>query len=70
MGNPANTNALIAMHNAPSIDPKQFTSMMRLDHDRSIAQVANKYKTSINEVKESYSLGKSFKYASSRSILL
>ena len=33
------------MHNAPSIDPKQFTSMMRLDHDRSLAQVANKYKT-------------------------
>ena len=45
VGNPANTNALIAMHNAPSIDPKQFTSMMRLDHDRSLAQVANKYKT-------------------------
>lgn len=52
VGNPANTNALITMHNAPSIDPKQFTSMMRLDHDRSIAQVANKYKTSINEVKK------------------
>ena len=52
VGNPANTNALIAMHNAPSIDPKQFTSMMRLDHDRSIAQVANKYETNINEVKK------------------
>tara|TARA_A100001015_G_scaffold125854_2_gene139492 strand:+ start:77 stop:1051 length:975 start_codon:yes stop_codon:yes gene_type:complete len=52
VGNPANTNALIAMHNAPSIDPKQFTSMMRLDHDRSLAQVANKYKTNINEVKK------------------
>ena len=37
---------------APSIDPKQFTSMMRLDHDRSLAQVANKYKTNINEVKK------------------
>ena len=42
VGNPANTNALITMHNAPTIDPKQFTSMMRLDHDRSIEQVANK----------------------------
>ena len=52
VGNPANTNALIAMHNAPSIDSKQFTSMMRLDHDRSLAQVANKYKTNINEVKK------------------
>ena len=52
VGNPANTNALIAMHNAPSIDPKQFTSMMRLDHDRSIAQIANKYETNINEVKK------------------
>jgi len=52
VGNPANTNALIAMHNAPSINPKQFTSMMRLDHDRSLAQVANKYKTSVNEVKK------------------
>ncbi len=52
VGNPANTNALIAMHNAPSIDPKQFTSMMRLDHDRSLAQVANKYRTNINEVKK------------------
>ena len=52
VGNPANTNALIAMHNAPSIDPKQFTSMMRLDHDRSLAQVANKYKTNISEVKK------------------
>jgi malate dehydrogenase len=52
VGNPANTNALIAMHNAPSIDPKQFTSMMRLDHDRSLAQVANKYKTNINEVRK------------------
>jgi len=51
VGNPANTNALIAMHNAPSIDPKQFTSMMRLDHDRSLAQVANKFNTEISNVK-------------------
>ena len=52
VGNPANTNALIAMHNAPNIDPHQFTSMMRLDHDRSKAQVALKYKVQINDVKK------------------
>ena len=43
---------MITLHNAPSIDPKQFTSMMRLDHDRSLAQVANKYNTNITEVKK------------------
>jgi malate dehydrogenase len=52
VGNPANTNALITMHNAPTIDPKQFTSMMRLDHDRSLAQVANKYNANIKDVKK------------------
>jgi len=52
VGNPANTNALIAMHNAPNIDAKQFTSMMRLDHDRTKAQVALKYNTSIKKVKK------------------
>tara|TARA_Y100000768_G_scaffold100895_1_gene73737 strand:+ start:1185 stop:2159 length:975 start_codon:yes stop_codon:yes gene_type:complete len=52
VGNPANTNALITMHNAPNIDAKQFTSMMRLDHDRTKAQVALKYNTSIKEVKK------------------
>jgi malate dehydrogenase len=52
VGNPANTNALITMHNAPTIDPKQFTSMMRLDHDRSLAQIANKYNANIKDVKK------------------
>jgi malate dehydrogenase len=42
VGNPANTNALIAMHNAKGIDPKQFTAMTRLDHNRAIAQLALK----------------------------
>ncbi len=36
VGNPANTNALIAMKNAPSLSPTQFTAMMRLDHNRSL----------------------------------
>jgi malate dehydrogenase len=42
VGNPANTNALIAMSNAPDIPRERFTSMMRLDHNRAIAQVAGK----------------------------
>jgi malate dehydrogenase len=42
VGNPANTNALIAMNNAPNIDPKRFTAMMRLDHNRAKSQIAAK----------------------------
>jgi malate dehydrogenase len=42
VGNPANTNALIAMHNAPDIDGTQFTAMTRLDHNRAITQIAQK----------------------------
>ena len=42
VGNPANTNALITMKNAPDLDPRNFSSMMRLDHNRAIAQVALK----------------------------
>lgn len=42
VGNPANTNALIASSNAPDIDPGQFTAMTRLDHNRAIAQLAAK----------------------------
>lgn len=42
VGNPANTNALIAYRNAPDLQPSQFTAMTRLDHNRAIAQLANK----------------------------
>lgn len=42
VGNPANTNALIASRNAPDLDPRQFTAMTRLDHNRAIAQLAEK----------------------------
>jgi malate dehydrogenase len=42
VGNPANTNALIAQSNAPDLDPRQFTAMTRLDHNRAIAQLAAK----------------------------
>nr|NIT94555.1 malate dehydrogenase [Actinomycetota bacterium]NIY07521.1 malate dehydrogenase [Gemmatimonadota bacterium]NIU18165.1 malate dehydrogenase [Actinomycetota bacterium]NIU69505.1 malate dehydrogenase [Actinomycetota bacterium]NIV54662.1 malate dehydrogenase [Actinomycetota bacterium] len=42
VGNPANTNALIALHNAPDLDPRNFTAMTRLDHNRAISQLAAK----------------------------
>jgi malate dehydrogenase len=42
VGNPANTNCLIAMKNAPSLKPAQFTAMMRLDHNRATSQIAQK----------------------------
>lgn len=42
VGNPANTNALITQRNAPDIDPRNFTAMMRLDHNRSLSQLAAK----------------------------
>ena len=42
VGNPANTNALIALKNAPDLNPRNITSMMRLDHNRSLSQLAEK----------------------------
>ena len=42
VGNPANTNALIALKNAPNLNPRNFTAMMRLDHNRSLSQLATK----------------------------
>ncbi len=42
VGNPANTNALIARENAPDLDNRQFTAMMRLDHNRALSQLAEK----------------------------
>ena len=50
VGNPANTNALIAQRNAPSIDPRNFTAMTRLDHNRSLTQLAKKTGVTINDV--------------------
>ena len=52
VGNPANTNALIAQRNAPDIDPRQFTAMTRLDHNRAQTQLAQKAGKSINDVKK------------------
>ncbi len=50
VGNPANTNALIAQSAAPDLDPGQFTAMTRLDHNRAIAQVAHKVGATVNDV--------------------
>jgi len=52
VGNPANTNALIAMKNAPSLKPTQFTAMMRLDHNRAMTQVAQKTGKAVTSVKK------------------
>ncbi len=50
VGNPANTNALIAMSNAPDVPPERFSSMMRLDHNRAIAQLAHKLSTEVSAI--------------------
>ena len=50
VGNPANTNALIAQRNAPDLDPRNFTAMTRLDHNRAMSQLAAKTNQSINDI--------------------
>jgi malate dehydrogenase len=50
VGNPANTNCLIAMSNAPDVPRERFTSMMRLDHNRAIAQLANKLAVPVSDI--------------------
>ena len=50
IGNPANTNCLIAMNSAPDVPDERFTAMMRLDHNRALTQVAQKLGTSVNDV--------------------
>jgi malate dehydrogenase len=52
VGNPANTNSLIAMNNAPNIDPRQFTAMTRLDHNRAVSQLAQKVGRPTTSVKK------------------
>lgn len=51
VGNPANTNCLIAQRNAPDLDPRQFTAMTRLDHNRAVTQLAQKTGKHNTEVK-------------------
>ncbi len=51
VGNPANTNAYIAMKSAPDLNPGQFTAMLRLDHNRALSQVAAKTGKAVKEIK-------------------
>jgi malate dehydrogenase len=51
VGNPANTNALIAMSNAPGLDPRRFTAMTRLDHNRAKSQLASKLAKPVSSVR-------------------
>ncbi len=50
VGNPANTNALICQRNAPDIDPRNFTAMTRLDHNRAVTQLAQQTGRDLSEV--------------------
>jgi malate dehydrogenase len=52
VGNPANTNALIAMKNAPDLKPTQFTAMMRLDHNRAMSQMAAKISKPVSSIRK------------------
>jgi malate dehydrogenase len=52
VGNPANTNCLIAMSNAAGLDPRQFTAMTRLDHNRAMAQLAARTGTTVNDIRK------------------
>ena len=52
VGNPANTNALITMHNAPDVPRERFTAMTRLDHNRAISQLAKKSGVELTEIKK------------------
>jgi malate dehydrogenase len=50
VGNPANTNCLIAMNNAPDIPSERFTAMLRLDHNRAVAQLAAKLEIPVTDI--------------------
>jgi malate dehydrogenase len=52
VGNPANTNCLIAMKNAPQLKPSNFSAMMRLDHNRSLSQIAQKIGKPVSSVRK------------------
>jgi malate dehydrogenase len=52
VGNPANTNALIASRNAPRLDPGRFTAMTRLDHNRALSQLAEKTGTHVSAIRK------------------
>ena len=50
VGNPANTNCLIAQHNAPDLDPANFSAMTKLDHNRAIAQLSQKVGGAVDDI--------------------
>jgi malate dehydrogenase len=52
VGNPANTNAYTAMRNAPELNPRNFTALTRLDHNRAVAQLAAKTGAAVTEIKK------------------
>jgi malate dehydrogenase len=52
VGNPANTNCLIAMKNAPGLKPSQFTGMMRLDHNRAVSQISQKISKPVTAIRK------------------
>ena len=52
VGNPANTNCLIAMKNDPSLEPRQFTGMMRLDHNRATSQLAQRVSKPVSSIRK------------------
>ncbi|NNE38677.1 MAG: malate dehydrogenase [Gammaproteobacteria bacterium] len=52
VGNPANTNALITLKNAPDLNPSNITAMMRLDHNRALAQLAAKAVVSVSDIQK------------------
>src|SRR5690242_1576437 len=52
VGNPANTNAYIAMKSAPDLDPKNFTAMLRLDHNRALSQLAGKTGKPVGDIRK------------------
>jgi malate dehydrogenase len=52
VGNPANTNSLIAQQNAPDLNPRNFTAMVRLDHNRALSQLAEKTGVHFNKIKK------------------
>ena len=56
VGNPANTNAYIAMKSAPDLPAKNFTAMLRLDHNRALSQLAAKSGKAVADI-ESWSCG-------------
>ena len=52
VGNPANTNALITLNNAPDLDPRNITAMMRLDHNRAVAQLSAKTGAKVSDIRK------------------